>query len=98
VNRGFYVQLSFFVDGKELGSLSYKFVGGLPLYPTLSLFSREGRVFSLFDVNDMMSAHAVKDEGAVSLDGKSIKAHLERPASQLVRSPSQIDRSPAVDT
>uniref|UniRef100_A0A7S0BL98 B30.2/SPRY domain-containing protein n=2 Tax=Rhodosorus marinus TaxID=101924 RepID=A0A7S0BL98_9RHOD len=91
-------ELTFFADGKELGSLSYKFVGGLPLYPTLSLFSREGRVFSLFDVNDMMNAHAVKDEGAVSLDGKSIKAHLERPATQLERSPSQIDRSPAVDS
>mmetsp|Transcript_575 Transcript_575/g.1943 ORF Transcript_575/g.1943 Transcript_575/m.1943 type:complete len:523 (-) Transcript_575:197-1765(-) len=63
-------QLTFYVDGAEIGSVEFIFMGDLEIFPTLSLFSRDGRVFSLFDSNDMLLGESFPgDEKTYALDG-----------------------------
>lgn len=66
-------QLNLYVDGEEIGLTSYHFVGALEIFPTLSLFARDGKVFSVFDANDMQYCHKLpSDVQVVALDGIEI--------------------------
>lgn len=65
--------VQFFVDGNSRGSLDCDFVGELDVFPTLSLFAKDTRVYSLFNGPDMRYASFLPgDEVIVSLDGQEI--------------------------
>lgn len=85
--RCFYLQLTFYADGEKCGDVEYCFMGDLQIFPTLSLFSRDGRVFSLFGVNDMIHADLLpKDVEIYALDGQEVNRQPER-------SPSVVDEN-----
>eukprot|EP00188_Purpureofilum_apyrenoidigerum_P005381 Plantae.Rhodophyta-Purpureofilum_apyrenoidigerum.ctg6948.p1 GENE.Plantae.Rhodophyta-Purpureofilum_apyrenoidigerum.ctg6948~~Plantae.Rhodophyta-Purpureofilum_apyrenoidigerum.ctg6948.p1 ORF type:complete len:523 (+),score=69.70 Plantae.Rhodophyta-Purpureofilum_apyrenoidigerum.ctg6948:290-1858(+) len=72
-HREIKAELFFFVDGVELGKVDYVFMGDLEIFPTLSLFSRDGRVFSLFDASDMVVGETLSSDGCIyALDGTII--------------------------
>lgn len=63
----------FFVDGKSKGTVDYEFVGDLDVFPTLSLFARHARVYSLFNGQDMLYASCLPaNEEILTLDGRTI--------------------------
>lgn len=64
----------FFVDGKLKGTVEYDFVGNLDVFPTLSLFAKHARVYSLFNGQDMLFASSLPDdEDILTLDGQKIR-------------------------
>lgn len=64
----------FFVDGKSKGKVEYEFVGDLDVFPTLSLFAKHARVYSLFDGQDMLfSSSLTLGEEIFTLDGHTIR-------------------------
>lgn len=66
--------VQFLVDGISRGSVDYEFVGGLDVFPTLSMFSKHTRVYSLFNGPDMLFASCLaEDQNIVALDGRPIK-------------------------
>lgn len=67
--------VQFSVDGCSRGSLDCEFVGELDVFPTLSLFSKDTRVYSLFNGPDMRYASFLPgDEIVVTLEGQEIRS------------------------
>lgn len=67
------VRTQFFVDGESKGVVDYDFVGDLDVFPTLSLFAKHARVYSLFNGQDMLFASSLpQDEDVLTLDGQKI--------------------------
>jgi hypothetical protein len=65
--------VEFFVDGVSRGSVTYDFSGALDVYPTLSLFAKDARVYSLFSGQDMLFASCLpEDEEILTLSGERI--------------------------
>ena len=68
------VSTEFFVDGKSKGTVDYQFVGDLGIFPTLSLFAKHARVYSLFNGQDMLFASCLPaQEQILTLDGHEIR-------------------------
>jgi len=66
-------KVKFYVDGVEAGSVDYVFVGSMDVFPTLSLFARNARVFSVFEAEGMMYSHMLNEPGEIeALDGTPI--------------------------
>lgn len=64
--------VQFFVDGNSRGNVDHEFVGDLDIYPTLSLFAKNTRVY-LFNGPDMLFASCLRiDEDIVTLDNQKI--------------------------
>lgn len=62
-----------FVNGSSRGNVDYEFVGDLDIFPTLSLFAKNTRVYSLFKGTDMFFASSLpNDEDIVTLDEQKI--------------------------
>lgn len=68
------VTKEYFVDGKSRGKVDYEFVGDLDVFPTLSLFAKNARVYSLFSGQDMLFASCLPaDDDILTLDGQAIR-------------------------
>lgn len=68
------VSTEFFANGIYKGTAEYEFVGELDVFPTLSLFAKHARVYSLFNGQDMLFASALPpDEDILTLDGQKIR-------------------------
>lgn len=66
--------IEFFVDGVSRGCVDYDFVGDLEVYPTLSLFAKNARVYALFNDQAMLFAGSLPEgEDIVTLNGQSIR-------------------------
>lgn len=84
------VSVDFYADGIFIGSTNYKFVGGLDVFPTLSLFANHARVYALFKDEDMLYANALPSEGDVlTLDGRKIQCNSDNNSRRLGLEPSQ---------
>lgn len=69
-----HAKIEFFVDGCSRGVVKYDFVGDLQVFPTLSLFARHARVYSLFDGHDMLFATCLPEgEEVLTLDEQRIR-------------------------
>lgn len=63
----------FYADGVLRGSVEYDFVGNLAVFPTLSLFAKHARVYSLFNGQDMLFSSCLpENEDILTLDGERI--------------------------
>lgn len=68
------VTTTFFVNGVEKGTAGYEFVGDLDVFPTLSLFAKHARVYSLFKGSDMVFTSSLPtNEEILTLDGRRIR-------------------------
>lgn len=68
------VSTRFFADGHLKGAVDYEFIGSLEVFPTLSLFAKNARVYSLFSGQDMLFASCLPpDEEILTLDGQKIR-------------------------
>lgn len=68
------VSTEFLVDGKSRGTVEYRFVGDLDVFPTLSLFVKHSRVYALFSGQDMLFASSLPvGEEILTLDGQRIR-------------------------
>lgn len=86
--------IQFSVDGKAKGSVDYQFVGNLDVFPTLSLFARHSRVYSLFDGQDMLFASCLPSaEDIRTLDGQPIRRDAGNTPNRLGLSTDQIGES-----
>lgn len=67
-------RVQFFVDGQSRGdAVDYVFVGDLEVFPTLSLFAKNARVYSLFEGEDLLFKSCLPaGEQFTTLDGQSI--------------------------
>lgn len=82
----------FFVDGKSKGTVDYEFVGDLDVFPTLSLFARHARVYSLFNGQDMLFSSCLPaNEEIVTLDGQKIKRDAGNTPKSLGFATRQVD-------
>lgn len=66
--------IEFFVDGRSRGNaIDYEFVGDLDIFPTLSLFAKNSRVYSLFNGPDMLFPSCLpENEDIRTLDNREI--------------------------
>lgn len=65
--------VEFSVDGVSRGKVDYVFVGDLDIFPTLSLFAKNTRVYTLFNGPDMLFSSCLpKGEDIVTLDNRKI--------------------------
>eukprot|EP00177_Eucheuma_denticulatum_P000126 GFKZ01000224.1.p1 GENE.GFKZ01000224.1~~GFKZ01000224.1.p1 ORF type:complete len:559 (+),score=56.13 GFKZ01000224.1:44-1678(+) len=68
------VTTEFYADGKLKGAVDYEFVGDLDVFPTLSLFAKHARVYSLFSGQDMLFSSCLPpNEEILTLDGRKIR-------------------------
>lgn len=64
----------FYANGVYRGTANYKFVGGLEVFPTLSLFANHARVYAHFSKDDMLYAKSLASNvDMITLDGKRIE-------------------------
>lgn len=67
------ISTDFFSDGKYKGSACCEFVGDLEVFPTLSLFAKHARVYSLFNGQDMLFTSCLPSgEEIMTLDGQPV--------------------------
>jgi hypothetical protein len=66
--------VEFFVDGASRGAaVDYDFVGDLEVFPTLSLFAKHARVYSLFEGQELLFSSCLPEgEEITTLDGQKI--------------------------
>lgn len=86
--------IEFFVDGKTRGpSVDYDFVGDLEVFPTLSLFAKNARVYSLFEGQELLfPACLPEDEEITTLDGRPIQRNASNTPQSLGLRPTSADR------
>lgn len=64
--------VSLYVDGQHRGDVEYTFRGDMHVYPTLSIYARNARVYSLFDGADMLWASCLPAGDMYTLDGLEV--------------------------
>eukprot|EP00184_Porphyridium_aerugineum_P003667 CAMPEP_0184695146 /NCGR_PEP_ID=MMETSP0313-20130426/2868_1 /TAXON_ID=2792 /ORGANISM="Porphyridium aerugineum, Strain SAG 1380-2" /LENGTH=687 /DNA_ID=CAMNT_0027153549 /DNA_START=474 /DNA_END=2537 /DNA_ORIENTATION=+ len=69
-------KITFYVDGHKVGDVNYSFIGSLEVFPTLSLFARNSRVFAVFGAGDVMHADCLPVKDVRDIEGNLI-AHDE---------------------
>ena len=77
---GLKCEMEVLVDGKSRGTIDYEFLGQLDIYPTLSLFAKNARVYSLFSANDMLFSNSlpdVKGKNIICLDRRKLVVEKE---------------------
>lgn len=85
------VSTEFYADGAYKGTADYEFVGELEVFPTLSLFAKNARVYSLFNGQDMLFASSLPpDEDVVTLDGQPIRRDTGNTPKSLGLDPMQV--------
>lgn len=65
-------RVSLYVDGQHRGDVEYTFRGDMHVYPTLSIYARNARVYSLFDGADMLWASCLPAGDIYTLDGLEV--------------------------
>lgn len=65
-------RVSLYVDGQHRGDVEYSFRGDMHVYPTLSIYARNARVYSLFDGADMLWASCLPPGDIYTLDGLEV--------------------------
>lgn len=67
-------RIEFYANGDLKGAVDYDFVGDLEVFPTLSLFAKHARVYSLFNGQDMLFASCLPAyEKILTLNGHKIR-------------------------
>ncbi|KAA8494671.1 5'-AMP-activated protein kinase subunit beta-2 [Porphyridium purpureum] len=71
-----HAKIGIFIDGQKVSDVEYTFVGCLEVFPTISLFARKARVFSMFGSAEMMyqTSLAAQSEPVYDLEGVQIAA------------------------
>lgn len=78
------VSVEFYANGKFQGRACYEFVGDLEVYPTLSMFAKNARVYSLFKGQDMLYTSCLPfDEDIITLDGQKVHRCAGNPSKGL---------------
>eukprot|EP00172_Hildenbrandia_rubra_P001827 Plantae.Rhodophyta-Hildenbrandia_rubra.ctg24367.p1 GENE.Plantae.Rhodophyta-Hildenbrandia_rubra.ctg24367~~Plantae.Rhodophyta-Hildenbrandia_rubra.ctg24367.p1 ORF type:complete len:591 (-),score=76.24 Plantae.Rhodophyta-Hildenbrandia_rubra.ctg24367:1104-2876(-) len=73
-------EIEVWVDGKSRGTIDYEFLGQLDVYPTLSMFAKNAKVYSLFSANDMRFANCLpelNDQDIQCLDERKLVREKE---------------------